>query len=56
MSLDVKAIRNRCWFYLSPEIASVAGLTVPDLEQFIGGHFFPTDAQLAALARRMGLR
>ena len=51
----LKQVRDRAWMYLSPEVAACAGMTLDQLKQFIAGTYFPTDAQLQALARRMRL-
>ena len=47
------AIRARAELYLSPEVAACAHMSLHDLQQMIAGHYFPSDAQLQALARRM---
>ena len=39
--------------YLNPEVASYAGMTLHDLQQFIAGSYWPTDQQLLQLALRM---
>ncbi|WLB64664.1 hypothetical protein QIH96_05310 [Bradyrhizobium japonicum] len=56
-SADIKRIRNRALLYLSQEVASVAGLSLADFQQFaLGKSYDISDQQLAALARRMGLK
>jgi hypothetical protein len=34
---QVKDIRNRCWHYISPEVASVAEIDIGTLKQFCIG-------------------
>jgi hypothetical protein len=46
-------VRNRAWCYLSPEVASCAGMTLGQMQQFIAGMFHPTAEQVQRLARRM---
>ena len=43
MSVDIKTVRDRLhfYFYLSPEVAAIAGLSLEQLRQIIGGTFTP---------------
>jgi hypothetical protein len=54
LSLEQKC-RKRAWLFLSPGVAACAGMTLPDLQQFIAGKFFPNPEQLRALAKRMSI-
>jgi hypothetical protein len=51
----VEAVRARAPLFISPEVASCAGLSVQDLQQFIAGTQELSPEQLRALARRMQL-
>jgi hypothetical protein len=51
----VKKIRVRLQHYLSPDVASFAGLRLEDLQQFVDGTFHPTPEQLYRLALRLGI-
>jgi hypothetical protein len=59
---SVKAVRDRAHLFLSPEVASHAGITLAELQQFVagacgvlgGGCVTLTDDQLLRLARRIG--
>jgi hypothetical protein len=53
--VNIKPIRDRAWLYLNPGVAACAGMTLQELQQFIAGSFHPSEDQLAALARRMGM-
>ena len=48
-------VRHRVWFSISPQTAEAAGLTIPQLQQFAGGMKTLTSAQVAALARCLGV-
>jgi hypothetical protein len=48
-------VRARSWHYLNADVAAVAGMTLADLQSFIGGTYTPTESQLVALAKRMGV-
>jgi regulator of sirC expression with transglutaminase-like and TPR domain len=52
---DIKKIRDRAALYLSDEVAASAGMSLTDLKQFVAHTYWPTDQQLAQLARRMKL-
>jgi hypothetical protein len=54
-SEDTKKIRDRTWYYLSDEVAAVAGLSLAGLQQFVAGTVTLDDEQLTRLARRMGM-
>ena len=53
---EINALRRRAAFYLSDEVAAVAGLTREQLQQFVAGMVWLSDRDLIALARRMGVR
>jgi hypothetical protein len=48
-------VRRRLPMYLEPSVAACAGLRLDQLQQIVGGTYFPTDAELNALARRLQL-
>ena len=50
------AVRKQAVHYLSDEVAAVAGLSLQLLQQVVVYTQPLTDAQVLALARRMGLR
>lgn len=54
--LNIKAIRDRGWHYLNPAVAADVGMTLAQLQQFVGGTFTPTPEQLEQLARRIGVQ
>ena len=55
MSVSLAVLRDRLHHYLNPEVAAVAGLSLDQLRQIIGGTFTPTDKQIEQLARRIHL-
>jgi hypothetical protein len=55
MTVDINAVRERAWHYLTPEVAACAGLTLAELQQFVAGAVSLSDQQLECLAHRMGL-
>ena len=54
--INIKAVRDRAWHYLSCETAAHAGMTLAEMQQFIAGTYAPSPEQLDKLARRMGLQ
>jgi hypothetical protein len=46
-------VRDRSWQYLTPDVASAAGLTLQQLQQFLLGGFSPSPEQVQKLARRV---
>jgi hypothetical protein len=54
--LQVDAIRRRVEHSLSPQVASFAGLTLENLQQFVAGPFLPDDAALIRLANCLGVK
>jgi hypothetical protein len=53
--IQITALRNRTWHYLSYEVAIFAGMTgVNQLQQFVAGTYHPTEEQLIRLANRTG--
>lgn len=53
--MNIRFIRKMAYHYLSHTTAQAADMSLQQLQQFIAGSFQPTEAQLAALARRMGI-
>lgn len=54
--LQINALRNRTWHYLSYEVAISAGMTgLADLEQFCAGAYHPPEEILVRLANRIGM-
>lgn len=53
--MNIRFIRKMAYHYISPTTAQAANMTLHELQQFVAGSFFPTDEQLAALARRMNI-
>jgi hypothetical protein len=51
----IRQLRIRVHHYLTPEVASFAGMTLADLQQFISGQYQPSKDQLHRLALRMGV-
>ena len=56
MPVSLAKVRAQLHHYLSPEVASVAGLSLEQLRQIIGGTFHPTTEQIEQLARRMHMQ
>lgn len=54
-NVNVQRVRDRAWGYLSPEVAASAGMSLQQLQRFIGGSFTPSQQQLELLAKRMGV-
>ena len=54
MSIDVKAVRDRALYYLTPGVAASIGLTLQQLQQFAdGGTQTLSEDQLQRLAARI---
>ena len=54
MSIDVKVVRDRALHYLTPDVAASIGLTLRQLQQFVGGGAQTlSEDQLQRLAARI---
>ncbi|MFH0300991.1 helix-turn-helix transcriptional regulator [Bradyrhizobium sp. 31Argb] len=53
---DIKAVRDRAWLYLEPDVAARAGMSLAQLQQFVAGTFVPSPEQLRALARVLNIK
>lgn len=54
MTIDVKAVRDRALYYLTPDVAASIGLTLQQLQQFVdGGTQSLSEDQLQRLAARI---
>lgn len=56
MTISIKQLRDRAMHYLTPDVASRAGMSLQQLQQFIAGAFTPTSEQIEQLARRIGVK
>ena len=56
MDSRTKEIRDRLWHSLSPETASVVGLSVEQLQQVLMGAQYLSQAQIDALARHFNIK
>ena len=54
-SIFVEQTRKRAFHCISHDVAAVAGLTMPQLQQFAMGWLTPSDAQIDSIAKRVGL-
>lgn len=55
-AIQIRALRNRAFHYLSYEVALSAGMTgLAQLTQFVAGTYHPSDDQLTRLATRIGM-
>ena len=52
----VELVRRRAWHSLSPQTAAAANMSLDQLQQFLLHGFTPSQQQIAALARRFGIR
>jgi len=54
--VQIRALRNRTWHFLSYEVARAAGMTgLSQLTQFCAGAYHPPEDILIKLANRIGL-
>jgi hypothetical protein len=55
-SLSLRAqCRKRAWEYLNPCVAAAAFMSLEQLQQFVGGTYYPSDDQTTRLAQRMSV-
>ena len=54
--IQIRALRNRTWHYLSYEVARSAGMTgLEQLQQWVAGAYHPPEDILIKLANRIGM-
>ena len=55
MSYTEESVRKSAYHYITPEVASCAGITLQQLQQFLAGTVTLTPEQIHQLALRMRL-